>query len=122
VAAKKADRRGGLDVAENKGDRNNATLTITTGCFAGLNIKVNKTKTILGRDLSCDVCLDDTLASNEHAAIVKTPDGFHLEDLNSRNGTTVNGAEVHKKKLGSGDVIGIGNFRIKFTSKRSKAE
>ena len=120
MAAKKSDRRGGLGIAEKKGNRNNATLTITSGCFAGLNIKVNKTKTILGRDLSCDVCLDDSLASNEHAVIIKTPDGFHLEDLNSRNGTTVNGTEVHKKRLRSGDIIGIGNFRIKFNSKRPK--
>jgi pSer/pThr/pTyr-binding forkhead associated (FHA) protein len=120
VAAKKSVRPGTVELADKRGADKNATLTITTGCFAGLSINLRKERTTLGRDLGCDVCLDDSLASNEHATIVKTSDGFYIEDLNSRNGTSVNGKEVHQKKLGSGDIISIGNFRIKFSSKKKQ--
>lgn len=69
----------------------------------------------LGRSLGCDVCLDDSLVSDEHAAITRTDIGFIIEDLNSRNGVTLNGREVHQRKLRHGDTIMIGGFRLKFS-------
>ena len=90
------------------------TLTITTGCFAGLEITLKKKKTTLGRSVECDICLDDSLVSEEHAEIIRTEEGFVLNDLNSRNGTSINGKEVHNYKLNNGDIIEIGNFRLRF--------
>ncbi len=94
-----------------------ATLTIQNGCFAGLEIPLKKAKTLLGRDLSCDVCLDDSLVSSEHAVVVRSNGSYILEDLNSRNGTCVDGESVQKKKLKNGSKISIGNFVIRFSRK-----
>ena len=95
----------------------NAILTIQNGCFAGLVIILKKSKTLLGRDPSCDVCLDDSLVSSEHAIVVRSNGGYVLEDLNSRNGTRVDRENVQKKRLKNGAEISIGNFLIRFSRK-----
>ncbi len=100
--------------------RNNATLTIINGCFAGLDIKLGKARTVLGSDIECDVCLDHSFVSSEHAAIRSTDDGFTIEDLNSRNGTTVNGQQINSRRLRSGDMIEIGSFQLKFACGSAK--
>jgi hypothetical protein len=117
VTAKKSNEHGGVALASSKTAAKNATLMIQNGCFAGLVIPLKKLKTLLGRDLSCDICLDDSLVSSEHASVVKTDQGYVIEDLNSRNGTNVNGQAVQKKKLKHGETITIGNFSLKFSMK-----
>jgi pSer/pThr/pTyr-binding forkhead associated (FHA) protein len=122
-----AGRRGGkksgnsaiLDAKPRK--RNNRTssrsavLTITNGCFAGLEITLRKQNTSLGRAVSCDICLDHGFVADEHAIIHKSNGRYEIEDLNSRHGTSVNGEEVHRHALKRGDTITIGNFELKFT-------
>jgi pSer/pThr/pTyr-binding forkhead associated (FHA) protein len=115
VASKKAHRGGGVDLADAKAATKHGRLTITNSCFAGLEIALKKKRTTLGRKLECDICLDDSLVSDEHASIVRTDGGFVIEDLNSRNGVTLNGREVHEKKLRNGDMIEIGSFKLKFS-------
>jgi pSer/pThr/pTyr-binding forkhead associated (FHA) protein len=115
VASKKANRDAGVDIAEGRTSSKIARVTITNSCFAGLEIALKKRRTTLGRDVACDICLDDSLVSAEHASITRTDAGYIIEDLNSRNGTTLNGKEVHQKKLHRGDTIDIGNFTLKFS-------
>ncbi|MBU8920316.1 MAG: FHA domain-containing protein [Bacteroidales bacterium] len=91
-----------------------AGITITNGCFSGLEIPLKKDTTVLGSDISCDVCLDHSFVSDQHATITKSDNYYVLEDLNSRHGTSINGNEVHKTKLKKGDLIGIGNFELRF--------
>ncbi len=98
-----------------KKTKENATLTILNGCFSGLGITIKKAKTVLGSDLSCDVCLDDSLVSSEHAVIRKTDKDYTLEDLSSQNGTHLNGKRINQAKLHKGDMITIGDFEIKFS-------
>jgi pSer/pThr/pTyr-binding forkhead associated (FHA) protein len=117
VTAKESNNSGGVALAKKGKAAKNATLTIQNGCFAGLEIKLKKAKTLLGRDISCDVCLDDPLVSNEHALIVKSNGSYVLEDLNSRNGTCVDGESVQRKKLKNGTRISIGNFILRFSRK-----
>lgn len=112
---KKGNRGGGVGLAEAKPAPKNAKLTITNSCFAGLEISLRKKRTTLGRNLGCDICLDDSLVSDEHASITRTDGGYIIEDLNSRNGITLNGREVHQRKLHRGDMIEIGTFRLKFS-------
>ena len=118
VASRKQHCAAGVALAEAKVASKNARLTITNSCFAGLEIPLKKRKTVLGKNLDCDICLDDSLVSDEHAIILRTDDGFLIEDLNSRNGLALNGKEVHQQKLRAGDVIEIGNFRIRFSYER----
>lgn len=115
MAANKSSKSEGVAVLEKRNSRKNATLVITNGCFAGLEILLRKKRMSLGRDINCDICLDDPLVSNEHAVILKTEEGFVIEDLNSRNGTTLNRREIHRRKLRNGDMITIGEFQLKFS-------
>ncbi len=115
MASRKANRSAGVGIAEARAAGKIARLTITNSCFAGLEIALRKRKITLGRRLDCDICLDDSLVSDEHAVIMKTNGGFFIEDLNSRNGLALNGREVHQRKLHNGDMIDIGSFRLKFS-------
>ena len=117
MAAKKSNNNGAVALAKAGKPAKNATLTIQNGCFAGLVIELKKAKTLLGRDLGCDICLDDSLVSSEHAAVVQSDGGYVIEDLNSRNGTCVNGESVQRRKLKHGETIAIGNFLIRFSAK-----
>ena len=92
-----------------------ARLTITNGCFAGLEIPLKKPSTSLGSAVSCDICLDHAFVAGEHAVIHKSNGGYEIEDLNSRHGTSVNGEVVHKRPLKRGDRIVIGTFELKFS-------
>ena len=71
----------------------------------------------LGRSPSNDVVLHDERASRVHAEIVSTAGGWLVRDLQSRNGTTVNGTLViSDRPLVSGDVIRIGLVQVSFSS------
>ncbi|NTU70633.1 MAG: DUF3662 domain-containing protein [Coriobacteriia bacterium] len=63
---------------------------------------------LVGRLGSCDVCLQDHNTSRQHAAFVRTDDGWAVEDLGSTNGTVVNGAHIDRIVLRDGDVIVVG--------------
>lgn len=102
-------------MARSRKTAKNATLTIQNGCFAGLVILLRKARMVLGRDVGCDICLDDSLVSEEHAAISRNGKEYVLEDLNSRNGTSVNGERINRRKLKNGETIAIGNFSLKFS-------
>ena len=63
----------------------------------------------LGRAPGCTVVIDDTYVSQIHARVAAGPDGVHLEDLGSTNGTTCNGEAVTgPRRLRPGDRIGVG--------------
>ena len=124
VAGKRSGRKSGnsavLDAnsrkrAKKKSGRN-GMLTITNGCFAGLEITLKKQNTSLGSAVSCDVCLDHAFVASEHAIIRKSNGGFEIEDLNSRHGTSLNGEEIHRRTLKRGDRIVIGTFELKFSN------
>ncbi len=74
-----------------------------------------KSKITLGRDRKNKVVLDDNLASRFHALIQKIKDAYFIKDLNSTNGTLVNGCEVPKDKyvkLYKNDVVKIGRTEL----------
>ena len=74
------------------------------------------TRVTLGRAPSNDVVLHDERASRVHAEILTGPEGWFVRDLQSRNGTTVNGTTVvSDRALVPGDVIRIGLVQIAFT-------
>jgi hypothetical protein len=62
----------------------------------------------IGRSDDNDVVVVDGRASRHHARIVAAGDGFSIEDLQSSNGTFVNGATVTKARLHSGASIVVG--------------
>jgi len=75
-------------------------------------IGTEKDTVFIGRDASCDVVLDDRTTSRRHASVTVQEDGVYLEDLDSRNGTFIDGKAVKRHKLSGDDVIQIGDYQI----------
>ena len=68
----------------------------------------------LGRALSNTVVIDDAFASSEHALLSRRNDRWWLEDLDSRNGTRLNGEKLTAPAIvAMGDEIGIGSLRLR---------
>lgn len=68
---------------------------------------------LLGRHRDCDVVLPADSVSRRHARIVVTKDRVFVEDLNSSNGTFVNGVRVHgRAELFHNSVVRIGDYRV----------
>jgi len=70
---------------------------------------------VIGRTPECQIRPGDSGISRRHARIVVDDEGARLIDLQSKNGSQVNGVRVLQAPLKSGDVILLGNFRLTFT-------
>ena len=77
-------------------------------------VQLTKDRTTLGRRPYNDIVIDNLAVSGEHAVMLMTGGGVMIEDLNSTNGTYVNGKAVKKQQLQNGDGIEIGKYKIKF--------
>jgi len=65
---------------------------------------------IIGRDPKCDIYTDGMGISRQHAQLSRTKDGFSIKDLDSKNGTYVNGQKTTGvRPLFTGDVIDLGS-------------
>ena len=69
---------------------------------------------ILGRLDTNDIPVHDAKASREHAKIYRQGEQYAIVDLNSSNGTFVNGEKITKRILKNGDEISIGTVRLVF--------
>jgi hypothetical protein len=69
---------------------------------------------ILGRVAACDVVVNDTKASRRHAALRVAGTVVEIEDLDSSNGTLLNGKKVQRRVLRDGDKIQIGAWAIAY--------
>jgi pSer/pThr/pTyr-binding forkhead associated (FHA) protein len=72
--------------------------------------KLEKHKVTLGRGRDVDLAVHDRMASRLHCCIEFKNNGWHIKDLNSRNGTYVNGAQITETPLAVGDRILIGDM------------
>jgi pSer/pThr/pTyr-binding forkhead associated (FHA) protein len=71
----------------------------------------------IGRDASCDLAIADMSVSRQHAQLERTPDGWLLSDLESTNGTRVNGWRVRGQvPVKVGDLVSFGNLEVIFTA------
>jgi len=83
----------------------------------GLTLKeipLNKERITIGRKPHNDIQIDNLAISGEHAAIVTILNDSFLEDLNSTNGTFVNGQQIQKHFLQTNDVVELGKYRLKY--------
>jgi pSer/pThr/pTyr-binding forkhead associated (FHA) protein len=77
-------------------------------------VQLTKDRTTLGRRPYNDIVIDNLAVSGEHAVLQLTGNEVHLEDLNSTNGTYVNGKAVKKQLLQNNDTVEIGKYKIKY--------
>lgn len=75
---------------------------------------LSKGRITIGRGSQSDIVLDDLAISGHHAVIVTTGNDSYLEDLNSTNGTQVNGQPIRKHFLQDEDVIELARYRIRY--------
>ena len=73
-----------------------------------------KERTTIGRKPHNDIQIDNLAISGEHAVIVTILNDSFLEDLNSTNGTYVNGQPIKKHFLQNNDVVELGKYRLKY--------
>jgi hypothetical protein len=91
---------------------NHATVTVGE---SGHDAALTGERVLVGRLHSSGIHLEDANASREHAAFVREGGGWAIEDLESTNGTYLNGHEVkHPSLLHDGDVIEIGVSRLTY--------
>ena len=79
-------------------------------------VQLTKDRTSLGRRPYNDIVIDNLAVSGEHAVLQMSGNDVHLEDLNSTNGTYVNGKAVKKQLLLNGDTVEIGKYKIKYVN------
>ncbi|MBS1214887.1 MAG: hypothetical protein H6R26_3504 [Proteobacteria bacterium] len=83
-------------------------------------IALTKERMSIGRRPSNDIQIDNLAISGEHAAVVTILNDSFLEDLNSTNGTLVNGQPVKKHFLKNGDVVELGKYKLKFIAEQAQ--
>ena len=89
-------------------------VVVVSGPSKGTVVRLAGTQLSVGRDSANDLCLHDRAVSRRHFAISETDAAFHLVDLESHNGTFVNGIPVRRKLLGHGDTIRAGHCELVF--------
>jgi pSer/pThr/pTyr-binding forkhead associated (FHA) protein len=93
-----------------------ANLRIQNGGFEGMTYDLGPEATVIGRNPNTDITLLDEGISREHALIEfdESSGSFTIEDLQSTNGTKVNGKRIRSCPLSDGDEILIGQTCFKF--------
>ncbi|GGI02909.1 FhaA domain-containing protein [Egicoccus halophilus] len=99
--------------------RTTLQVRIARGPGAGSAFPLTGRRLTVGRMSSCDVTLDDSTVSREHAALVRRGDGWWVIDLNSTNGTSVNGVHAAEQPVASGDRIELGDAVIELVEDRA---
>ena len=84
-------------------------------------VQLTKDRVTLGRRPYNDIVIDHLAVSGEHALVQLLGSETFIEDLNSTNGTYINGKTVKKQLLKNGDVIEIGKYRIQYVDEAGAA-
>lgn len=97
--------------------RLSASVMVLTGISIGKVVKLSKPEMVIGRSVDTDIFVDCESISRRHAKLVSTPEGIDLIDLESKNGTLLNGVRMRgRQRLASGDRLQLGSETIlKFT-------
>jgi len=82
---------------------------------------LEKERITIGRKPDNDIQIDNLAVSGQHAAIITILNDSFLEDLDSTNGTFVNGKLIKKHALKNGDVISIGKHELKYINEEASA-
>ena len=116
TAAYQLDETGELkpvDIEKVSGE--GATLAIRSGGGrAGEVFPVSGERMTIGRSPDAEVFLDDVTVSRNHALLVRRRDGLYIDDLGSLNGTYVNRSRIESQRLGDGDELQVGKYKLTF--------
>ncbi len=99
----------------------NASVKVLSGANEGRSYPLSKSSMSLGRGEQADICVDDEAMSRRHLEISYRNLEFRLRDLDSSNGTFLNGSEVKEYALRNGDKIMAGETVLLFSVERVSA-
>lgn len=91
-------------------------LTVMNGAKTIRTVDLEAERTTIGRHPDNDIQLQDNAVSGKHAVVMTILSDSFLEDLNSTNGTLVNGRQVAKHPLADGDVVTLGQHTLRYES------
>ncbi len=98
-------------------------LVVIDGPRAGAHFPLNDAKNVIGRSPGNAVRLEDQSVSRQHAELEKTPSGWMIKDLGSKNGTSVNGKPVVESVvMGHKDIIKTGIYQLRLVTQDISAE
>ncbi len=96
-----------------------ARLVVASGPDRGKEFDLGDRETV-GRSKPATIVITDTKMSRQHARLVRRGDGFLLADLNSSNGTFVNGQRTTRSELKDGDRVVFGSTEVAFENRVEK--
>src|SRR5271165_4967902 len=96
-----------------------ARLILSLDSHVLAEYNMNKERYTVGRLPDNDVRIDNPAVSGHHALIINILNDSFLEDLNSTNGTYVNGKLIKKHALQHGDVITCGHHQLRFVDSQA---
>jgi len=110
------DRNSAQVIFDDSARRDSSTrrMVIAAHDDGNLKIALNSSITTIGREPDNDVQIRSRFVSRFHARIVNDQDGAIIEDMDSRNGISVNTRRVARKKLRSGDYIKLGRVQLQY--------
>lgn len=88
----------------------------------GKMFRLERRELVLGRSAEADIKLDDPGISRRHARFIREENTYRVEDLDSRNGTFLNGERVKSAALTGGDKIQLGSTTILLFSVQDELE
>ena len=89
-------------------------LVAIAGPLNGTTIELTATEVCIGRDSGSQVCVPSAWVSRRHCALHLEGDRVVVQDLDSRNGTFVNGIPVTRQELKHGDLLTVGDCSFRF--------
>ncbi len=99
-----------------------ATLQLTFNGELVREFYLDKDTFTIGRKSDNDIEIDNLAVSGHHAKVLTILNDSFIEDLNSTNGTYVNGTLIQKQVLQNGDVIKIGKHQIKYINEAASTD
>jgi len=120
VSAALAETTDEVAEAPTPGRRQTAITDIATVTVDDMNhdVALRGDQIIIGRLSDAQIRLSDANVSRRHAAFRRLDDGWAIEDLDSTNGTRLNGKPVTRARLHDGDIVEIGVTRLVYHDPR----
>ena len=94
---------------------------VLSGNHKGMT-KVVGGRLTIGKAADNDLVLTDDTVSRHHCEIVRAPDGLHARDLDSTNGTKIDGTRIREAMITTGSVLKVGEIEIQFRPTAQKIE
>jgi diguanylate cyclase (GGDEF)-like protein len=89
-----------------------ACLIVIRGRSLGRRVELGSEPIVIGRGADTGLAIDDAHISRHHAKVARVPEGFTIEDLDSKNGVFVNGVRIRKHVMRDGDRIQLASASL----------